>query len=84
LERLGRSRMSLFSVLKYQVSNPPTVSEMVALPIEIYIAWSTEFNQTPNPAQFASDIAIVAKGLPMPEYAYQRLLTLIKEYDEPV
>ncbi len=76
--------MSLFDVIKYPISDPPTYTELTALPYDIWIKWVVQCGWQKNIARhtIVNYYAYVAIGDPRKEIYLLR--KIIEEYDEPV
>lgn len=87
--------MSLFDVIKYPISNPPTKAELETLPYDLLFNWKLQTTwkklmpkgaEIDNLIQFykfanSDDLAAnICKGLALPELSSLR--KMIKEYDD--
>ena len=80
--------MSIFSVLRYPISDPPTGEELAALPPDLFTDWKlqTTWRFTYN-RQSPKLIADFYLQHTRPSWAYnevQLLRQMIKDYDEPI
>jgi len=71
--------MSLFDVIKYPISHPPTVEELSALPEDLYIKWRDEtFSIHPEPTIVWVAAYLKAVNL---LYVTERLRRFIGDYE---
>lgn len=73
--------MSLFDVIKYPISNPPTEKELEALPIKIYALWLRRCGFTTVHTPGAISRYYNGKDCEDVLYILQKI---IEEYDESI
>jgi hypothetical protein len=86
--------MSLFDVIKYPISNPPTLSELAALPRNILASWFkiTEWKSIDYDDKSISNIFMYYNRdhsrykdiVKLKTQELQKLRKIIREYDEPI
>jgi len=81
--------MSLFDVLKYPISSPPTYTELKSLPEEIYNKWVREVMGGGDPAVQAARLLMLHRSFLLTKnslYDYsdyiEKLRIMIREYQE--
>lgn len=77
--------MSLFDVIRYPISDPPTEKELSALPEDLYYKWFKTMNWSHHttPSIVAEWFAVLDYPTRFRTRALETLQRLIREYDEP-